>query len=117
MFSKPTDKTGPIPAATSLAQPGARIVNIHYVLMQSYFEEKTADKARDFLAKNGIPCTIERGVKGWRADFYQVIGLQGFTRPAIPPNISRIVIASWSLDKIFQEQMGQLSAGSDQVVS
>jgi hypothetical protein len=76
------DKTGPIPAATSLAQPGARIVNIHYVLMQSYFEEKTADEARDFLAKNGIPCTIERGVKGWRADFYQVIGLQGFTRPS-----------------------------------
>jgi hypothetical protein len=76
------DKTGPVPAATSLAQPGARIVNIHYVLMQSYFEEKTATEARDFLTKNGIPCTIERGVKGWRADFFQVIGLQGFTRPS-----------------------------------
>lgn len=76
------DKTAPSPAAANLAQPGARIVNMHYVLMQSYFEEKTADQARDYLTQNGIPCTIERGVKGWRADFYQVIGLQGFARPS-----------------------------------
>ena len=76
------DKIAPNPPASNLAQPGARIVNLHYVLMQSYFEEKTAIEARDFLDKNGIPCTIERGVKGWRADFYQVIGLQGFPRPS-----------------------------------
>jgi len=76
------DKTAPSPTAANLAQPGARVVNMHYVLMQSYFEEKTADEARDYLIKNGIPCTIERGVKGWRADFYQVIGLQGFARPS-----------------------------------
>jgi hypothetical protein len=76
------DKTAPSPTTANLAQPGARIVNMHYVLMQSYFEEKTADEARDYLIKNGIACTIERGVKGWRADFYQVIGLQGFARPS-----------------------------------
>jgi hypothetical protein len=76
------DKAAPSPMTANLAQPGARIVNMHYVLMQSYFEEKTADEARDFLIKKGIPCTIERGVKGWRADFYQVIGLQGFGRPS-----------------------------------
>jgi hypothetical protein len=64
----------------NLAQPGERVVNLHYVLMQSYFDEKTAEEARDFLNKNGIACTIERGVKGWRSDFYQVIGLQGFPR-------------------------------------
>jgi len=78
------DKISATPPASSLAQPGARIVNMHYVLMQSYFEEKTAKDARDFLAKNGIPCTIERGIKGWRSDFYQVIGLQGFTRASGP---------------------------------
>ncbi len=64
----------------NLAQPGERVVNMHYVLMQSYFDEKTAEEARDFLNQHGIACTIERGVKGWRPDFYQVIGLQGFTR-------------------------------------
>ena len=88
------DKTAPSPTATDLAQPGARIVNMHYVLMQSYFEEKTAIEARDFLNKNGIACTIERGVKGWRSDFYQVIGLQGFARPSGPEYLayrSRIV--------------------------
>jgi len=71
-------------APPNLAQPGQRVVNMHYVLMQSYFEEKTAEEARDFLNQNGIACTIERGVKGWRPDFYQVIGLQGFLRPSGP---------------------------------
>jgi len=71
-------------APANLAQPGQRVVNMHYVLMQSYFEQKTAEEARDFLNQNGIACTIERGVKGWRPDFYQVIVLQGFLRPSGP---------------------------------
>jgi hypothetical protein len=74
--------------ASNLAQPGQRVVNMHYVLMQSYFEEKTAQEARDFLTRNGIPCTIERGVKGWRPDFYQVIGLQGFVRASGPQYVT-----------------------------
>ena len=78
------DKTTANPQISNLAKPGARIVNMHYVLMQSYFDEKTAREARDFLTDNGIPCTIERGIKGWRSDFYQVIGLQGFARTSGP---------------------------------
>jgi hypothetical protein len=69
---------------STLAAPGKRIVNMHYVLMQSYFEQKTAQDACDFLTQAGIPCTIERGIKGWRPDFYQVIGLQGFARASGP---------------------------------
>jgi hypothetical protein len=64
----------------NVAQPGQRVVNMHYVLMQSYWDQKTAVEARDFLNQHGIACTIEQGVKGWRKDFYQVIGLQGFPR-------------------------------------
>jgi hypothetical protein len=71
-------------AVSNLALPGQRIVNMNYVLMQSYFEEKTAEEARDHLVKSGVPCTIERGVKGWKPDFYQVIGLQGFVRVSSP---------------------------------
>jgi hypothetical protein len=71
-------------AQPNIAQPGQRIVNMHYVLVQSYFDEKTANQARDFLNQNGIPCSIERGVKGWRHDFYQIIGLQGFAHPSGP---------------------------------
>ncbi len=57
---------------------------MNYVLIQSYFEEKTAHEACDFLNQNGIACTIERGVKGWRHDFYQIIGLQGFAHLSGP---------------------------------
>ncbi|MGD1278620.1 MAG: hypothetical protein ABR964_15515 [Tepidisphaeraceae bacterium] len=65
--------------ASSVLTP-TRQVNLNYVLIQSYGDEKTATEARDFLNKNGVPCTIERGVKNWRKDFYLVIGLQGFPR-------------------------------------
>jgi hypothetical protein len=67
-------------AETSVARPGERIVNMHYVLVQSYLDEKTARQACDFLNNNGVPCTIERGIRGWRPDFYEVVGLQGFAR-------------------------------------
>ncbi len=59
-------------------------INLNYVLMQSYADEKLADQAYAFLNKNGVPCTIERGVKNWRKDFYLVIGLQGFVRASGP---------------------------------
>jgi hypothetical protein len=71
-------------AAVSMAQPGGRIVNMHYILIQSYLDEKTADAALQFLNANGIACTIEHGVKGWRKDFYQIIGLEGFPRAGGP---------------------------------
>jgi hypothetical protein len=73
-------KPGAVASSDGVAKPGGRIVNMHYMLFQSYGDEATAKEARDFLIGQGIPCTIERGVKGWRMDFYQVIGLQGFAR-------------------------------------
>jgi hypothetical protein len=71
-------------AADSVLPPAPREVNLNYVLVQSYGDQKTASEACDFLNHNGIPCTIERGVKNWRKDFYLVIGLQGFTRVSGP---------------------------------
>jgi hypothetical protein len=71
-------------SADEVLPPASRQVNLNYVLVQSYGDEKTADEARDFLNKNGIPCTIERGVKNWRKDFYLVVGLQGFARISGP---------------------------------
>jgi len=75
-------------SADAVLPPAPRQVNLNYVLMQSYGDEKTANEARDFLNKNGIPCTIERGVKNWRRDFYLVIGLQGFARISGPDYIA-----------------------------
>jgi len=76
-----SDTSAPAPVAPDAIPQvqGQRVVNLNYVLVQSYFDEKTAIEARDFLNQNGVPSTIERGVKGWRSDFYQVIGLQGFS--------------------------------------
>jgi hypothetical protein len=70
--------------ASSIFTPNVRQVNLNYVLVQSYGDKKTAQEACDFLNKNGVPCTIEQGVKNWRKDFYLVIGLQGFTRISGP---------------------------------
>jgi hypothetical protein len=75
-------------SADSVLPPAPRQVNLNYVLVQSYGDEKTANEACDFLNHNGIPCTIERGVKNWRKDFYLVIGLQGFTRVSGPDFIA-----------------------------
>ncbi len=69
--------------ATNTSMP-ARQVNLNYVVIQSYGDQKTATDARDFLMRNGIFCSIERGVKNWRKDFYQVVGSQGFTRVSGP---------------------------------
>lgn len=75
-------------SADSVLPPTPRQVNLNYVLVQSYGDQKTATEACDFLNHNGIPCTIERGVKNWRKDFYLVIGLQGFTRVSGPDFIA-----------------------------
>jgi len=68
------------PPSIDSAANGKRQVNMNYVLIQSYGDEKTAEEARDYLIGAGVPCTIERGVRHWRKDLYLVIGLQGFTR-------------------------------------
>ena len=75
-------------SADSVLPPAPRQVNLNYVLVQSYGDQKTASEACDFLNHNGIPCTIERGVKNWRKDFYLVIGLQGFTRVSGPDYVA-----------------------------
>jgi hypothetical protein len=74
--------------ASSVFTPAQRQVDLNYVLIQSYGDEKTATEARDFLNTNGVPCTIEQGVKNWRKDFYLVIGLQGFPRASGPEYIA-----------------------------
>jgi hypothetical protein len=66
--------------ASSVYTPNARQVNLNYLLIQSYGDQKTAQEACDFLNKNGVPVTIEQGIKNWRKDFYLVVGLQGFPR-------------------------------------
>jgi hypothetical protein len=73
--------------ASSVYTP-TRQVNLNYLLIQSYGDDKTAQEACDFLNKNGVPATIERGIKNWRKDFYLVVGLQGFPRASGPEYVA-----------------------------
>jgi hypothetical protein len=70
--------------AASVSVPAVRTINLNYMLVQCYRDEKTATDARDFLDKNGIPCTIEREVRDWHKGYYYVVGLQGFPRITSP---------------------------------
>ena len=64
------------------AQPGPRVLNLNYVVVQSYPDQKSAEEARDALVKAGIGCTIEHDLKlrGLNESWYTVIGAQGFQR-------------------------------------
>jgi hypothetical protein len=66
--------------ATSVI-PAERQITLNYIIVQSYGDEKTADDARDFLASNGIPCTVEHGLPKYNHTLYHVVTLQGFEHP------------------------------------
>lgn len=63
-------------------QSGPRVLNLNYVVVQSYPDQKSAEEARDALVKAGIACTIEHDLKlrGLNESWYTVIGTQGFQR-------------------------------------
>jgi hypothetical protein len=76
------DPRGAAPAPPP--EPGVRSVNLNYVVVQSYPDEKGAAEARDALVKAGINCTIEQGLPrlGLPNTWYAVVGTQGFTKPS-----------------------------------
>jgi len=55
-------------------------LNLNYIIVQSYPEQKAAEEARDVLAKAGIPTTIEHGLKGFHPEWAIVVTTKGFTR-------------------------------------
>ena len=56
-----------------------RQVGMHYVIVQSYPDEKVAQKAADFLNKANIACTVVPGLPGWASpSWYTVVGLKPF---------------------------------------
>jgi hypothetical protein len=71
--ASPAANTPPAPA-------GPREVNLNYVIFQSYPDEASAKEVVDLLTKNGLPATIERRLRGYTANWYTVVGTQGFVR-------------------------------------
>ncbi len=77
-----TRPTPPVNAQSSLD----RVVGRQYVVIQSYRDLETANAAKDFLSRNSVPCTVEKGLKEWAdSSWYVVVGLQGFDRTGSNP--------------------------------
>ncbi|CAN5607071.1 hypothetical protein BH09PLA1_BH09PLA1_15750 [soil metagenome] len=72
----------PAPANSGGIEQGLhqRVLNLNYVVVQSYPDQKSAEEARDALLKANIGCTIEQKLKGWKPEWYSVVGTQGFQR-------------------------------------
>lgn len=70
----------PRPPATVVVEDKKRNIGLNYVVIQSYPDEKMAQDAVEILGKNGVPATIERGLKGWSSNLHMVVGTHGFNR-------------------------------------
>lgn len=69
----------PPTAEGALTEDMPRTIGVNYVIAQSYPNQQQATDAHDFLAKSGIPCTVEKGPQGWaNPNWYSVVTLRGF---------------------------------------
>lgn len=73
----------PRPPATLVVQGGKRNIGLNYAVIQSYADAKIAQDACNILNKNGVACSIERELKGWKG-LYFVVGQDGFNRISSP---------------------------------
>lgn len=69
----PAEKTTP-------SQPGKRIINMNYLMIQSFNDEKLTREAADVLNKNGIECTVIAGLPRWAPSprWFCIVGTKGF---------------------------------------
>ena len=77
----PGRTVAPLPPKPADFENGRRIVGKQYVVIQAYpgDKRKDAEEARDFLLKNNVPCTIEKGLSGWNG-WNTIVSTQGFDR-------------------------------------
>ena len=79
--ASPTLSSTPVEPSVAQAAPAStdRQVGLHYVIVQSYPQIATAQKATDFLNARGISCTLIPGPPNWAPrGWYSVIGTQSF---------------------------------------
>lgn len=75
------------PAVTSFVPASAvttlpRVIGLNYAIIQTYPEGElqAAEAARDFLNKNGIPCTLEKTDYVRNPNWVCLVGTAGFTK-------------------------------------
>ncbi|HSI35218.1 MAG: hypothetical protein ACAI43_19405 [Phycisphaerae bacterium] len=79
----PARGSEPAPPTTFFTDDPRRTNGLNYVIIQSYPDRDTADKAAEFLTKHGIACTVEKGLPAWPLPWPEgvtVVGIRGFTR-------------------------------------
>jgi len=80
----------PRPPATFFTDDPHRSVGLNYMIIQSYPNKETAEKAADFLTKHGITCTVEKNLPNWRLpwnDGCVVVGIRGFAKVTNNPSL------------------------------
>ncbi len=60
--------------------PEKRIINMNYLMIQSYQDEKVTREAAELLNKSGIDCTVIQGLPRWSPSpkWWCVVGTKGF---------------------------------------
>jgi hypothetical protein len=73
----------PRPPATFFTDDAHRQAGLNYAIIQSYPDRDRAEKAAEFLTKNGIACTVERDLPNWKLAWNNgcsVVGIRGFAK-------------------------------------
>ena len=60
--------------------PGKRVINMNYLMIQSYQDEKVTREAADVLNRSGIECTVIQGLPRWSPSprWWCIVGTKGF---------------------------------------
>ncbi len=71
---------GPEKSAVA-AVPGKRIINLNYLMIQSYQDEKITREAAELLNKSGVECTVIQGLPRWSPSprWWCIVGTKGFS--------------------------------------
>jgi hypothetical protein len=80
------------------AGPAQRTIGLDYLVVQSYPTPKSAQDAADMLTQNGIPCTVEHGLR-WAPNWYSVVTTAGY-----PPHSTEGDTLVDSIHKVAADQ-------------
>lgn len=81
----------PRPPATFYSDDPHRQNGLNYVIIQSYPDRETADKAAEFLTNHGIACSVEHHLPNWPLAAWPngcvVVGFRGYAKVSNNPSL------------------------------
>jgi len=78
-IAHPANDVPPVEKPVS-SGPAKRIINMNYLMIQSYQDEKVSHEAADLLNSRGVECTVIQGLTRWSPSprWFCVVGTKGF---------------------------------------